>query len=159
MNFEQMQTTMQFLLEQQAKHDVIISQHSDRMKELQQMTSAIKQLVEKNDKRTDLLLQLAQNYDERADISDQRLGKLEDNLRLGFENFQVHLQAHGEDLLAHLSKHDVSISQHSEQMNELRRSFQALTEIARKYDERLELTDQRVRSLEKMRNPQLPESG
>ena len=34
MDFEKMQSTMQFLLEQQAKHDVMIAQHQDRMNEL-----------------------------------------------------------------------------------------------------------------------------
>ena len=58
MDFEKMQSTMQFLLQQQAKHDVIISQHQDRMNELHQSLR--------------IPTEIAQNYDERLASSDQR---------------------------------------------------------------------------------------
>ncbi len=51
MDLEKMQSTMQFLLEQQAKHDVIISQHHDRMRELSECNKILVALKKKSDER------------------------------------------------------------------------------------------------------------
>jgi len=53
MDFEKMQSTMQFLLEQQAKHDVMIAQHQDRMNELHENFKILTALKQKYDKRGD----------------------------------------------------------------------------------------------------------
>ena len=88
MDFEKMQSTMQFLLEQQAKHDVIISQHQDRMNELHQ--------------NFQILTALAQNNDERMDSADHRTEDLAEKLALEVESFRAHLQAQREDFYARL---------------------------------------------------------
>jgi hypothetical protein len=92
MDFEKMQSTMQFLLQQQAKHDVIISQHQDRMNELHQNFKIL----------TKLATELAKNNDERMDSTDQRTDSLEEELRLQVESFRAHLQAQREDFYARL---------------------------------------------------------
>ena len=79
---------MQFLLENQAKHDVWIAQHQDRMNELHENFK--------------ILTALAQNHDERMDSADRRTEDLAEKLTLEVESFRAHLQAQREDFYARL---------------------------------------------------------
>ena len=81
MDFEKMQSTMQFLLEQQAKHDVMMYELHENFK---------------------ILTALAQNHDERMDSIDGRTDSLEEELKLQVESFRAHLQAQREDFYARL---------------------------------------------------------
>src|SRR6266851_1854934 len=89
MSFEEMQSTMQFLLDQQAKNAVILERHEERMNGLQENFR--------------LLTQLAQNYDERMDASDKRMDSLEQHVRFHIESLHAHLQAQSEDFYARLA--------------------------------------------------------
>src|SRR5882724_3986701 len=89
MSFEEMQSTMQFLLHQQAKNAVILERHEERMNGLQENFR--------------LLTQLAQNHAERMDASDKRMDSLEQHLRFHIESLHAHLQAQSEDFYARLA--------------------------------------------------------
>src|SRR5258705_7051819 len=89
MSFEEMQSTMQFLLQQQTKNAVILERHEERMNGLQENFL--------------LLTQLAQNHDERMDASDERTDSLEQHLRFHIESLHAHLQAQSENFYARLA--------------------------------------------------------
>ena len=108
MNFEEMQSTMQFMLQNQAKHDVEIALHSERMNELQQNFR--------------ILTELLQNYDKRLDSTERSTESFREELRLQNENFYAHFRAQREDFYKDLK---VQGRRFSAELKEQRQQFSA----------------------------------
>lgn len=89
MSFEQMQSTMQFIVEQQAQHAVLMHKNEER---LGQLEAAFVTLTE-----------LARNQDERMDSVDERMDSLDEHLRTQIESLHAFLQAQSEDFYARLA--------------------------------------------------------
>ena len=82
MSFEQMQSTMQFIVEQQAQHAVLMHKNEERVGQLE---AAFVTLTE-----------LARNADERMD-------SLDEHLKTQMESLHAYLQAQSEDFYARLA--------------------------------------------------------
>lgn len=89
MSFEQMQSTMQFIVEQQAQHAVLMHKNEERMGQLE---AAFVTLTE-----------LARNLDERIDSHDERMDSLDEHLKTQIESLHAYLQAQSEDFYARLA--------------------------------------------------------
>jgi hypothetical protein len=89
MSFEQMQSTMQFIIEQQAQHAVLMHKNEERMGHLE---AAFVTLTE-----------LARNLDERIDSHDDRMNSLDQHLKTQIESLHAYLQAQSEDFYARLA--------------------------------------------------------
>jgi chromosome segregation ATPase len=89
MSYEQMQSTMQFILEQQAQYSTRLEKDEEQITELR---SAFVTLTE-----------LARNSDERIDSFDERMNALEEHLKTQIESLHAFLQAQSEDFYARLN--------------------------------------------------------
>ena len=89
MNFEQMQSTMQFIVEQQAQHAVLMHKYEERVGRLEDAFVT--------------LTKLARNVDERMDSGDERLDSLDEHLKTQIESLHAYLQAQSEDFYARLA--------------------------------------------------------
>jgi DNA anti-recombination protein RmuC len=89
MNFEQMQSTMQFIVEQQAQHAVLMHKYEERVGRLEDASVT--------------LTKLARNVDERMDSVDERLDSLDEHLKTQIESLHAYLQAQSEDFYARLA--------------------------------------------------------
>jgi hypothetical protein len=84
-----MQSTMQFIIEQQAQHAVLMHKNEERMGHLE---AAFVTLTE-----------LARNLDERIDSHDDRMNSLDQHLKTQIESLHAYLQAQSEDFYARLA--------------------------------------------------------
>jgi chromosome segregation ATPase len=89
MSFEQMQSTMQFIVEQQAQHAVLMHKYEERVGQLE---AAFVTLTE-----------LARNVDERMDSHEERMDSLDEHLKTQIESLHAYLQAQSEDFYARLA--------------------------------------------------------
>ena len=89
MSFEQVQSTMQFIVEQQAQHAVLMQKYEERVGQLEASFVT--------------LTELARNADERMDSTDERMASLDDHLKTQIESLHAYLQAQSEDFYARLA--------------------------------------------------------
>ncbi len=89
MSFEQMQSTMQFIVEQQAQHAVLMHKYEERVGRLEDAFVT--------------LTDLARNADERMDSADKRMDSLDEHLKTQIESLHAYLQAQSEDFYARLA--------------------------------------------------------
>ncbi len=89
MSFEQMQSTMQFIVEQQAQHAVLMHKYEERVGRLEDAFVT--------------LTKLARNVDERMDSGDERLDSLDEHLKTQIESLHAYLQAQSEDFYDRLA--------------------------------------------------------
>ncbi|MGH9962492.1 MAG: hypothetical protein ACREBC_36155, partial [Pyrinomonadaceae bacterium] len=75
MSFEQMQSTMQFIVEQQAQHAVLMQKYEERVGRLEEAFVT--------------LTELARNADERMDSTDERMDSLDARLSTQMESLHA----------------------------------------------------------------------
>ena len=142
MSFEQMQSTMQFIVEQQAQHAVLMHKYEERVGRLEDAFVT--------------LTELARNADERMDSADKRMDSLDEHLKTQIESLHAYLQAQSEDFYAHLAAtrtdFDARLAASNEEFD---RHLNESTERGRAIDQRLDkLSDLMGRDLRR-RNEEL----
>ncbi len=124
MSFEQMQSTMQFIVEQQAQHAVLMHKYEERVGRLEDAFVT--------------LTKLARNVDERMDSGDERLDSLDEHLKTQIESLHAYLQAQSEDfydrLAANKADFDARLATSREEFD---RHLNESTERGRAIDQRL----------------------
>ncbi len=124
MSFEQMQSTMQFIVEQQAQHAVLMHKYEERVGRLEDAFVT--------------LTELSRNVDERIDSHDERMDSLDEHLKTQMESLHAYLQAQSEDFYARLAASKVDIDAHlAASREEFDRHLRASTERSRVIDQRL----------------------
>lgn len=129
MSFEQMQSTMQFIVEQQAQHAVLMYKYEERVGRLEEAFVT--------------LTELARNVDERMDSTDERMDSLDEHLKTPMESLRAYLQAQSEDFYARLADSlaatqtdlDVRLAASREEFD---RHLNESTERGRAIDQRLD---------------------
>ncbi len=142
MSFEQMQSTMQFIVEQQAQHAVLMHKYEERVGRLEDAFVT--------------LTELARNVDERIDSHDVRMNSLDEHLKTQIESLHAYLQAQSEDFYARLaaSKADFN-AQLAASREEFDRHLHASTERGRIVDQRLGKLSDLVERYVRRRNENL----
>jgi len=142
MSFEQMQSTMQFIVEQQAQHAVLMHKYEERVGRLEDAFVT--------------LTELARNVDERIDSHDERMNSLDEHLKTQIESLHAYLQAQSEDFYARLaaSKADFN-AQLAASREEFDRHLHASTERGRIIDQRLGKLSDLVERYVRRRNENL----
>ncbi|MCA1575127.1 MAG: hypothetical protein LC770_11455 [Acidobacteria bacterium] len=125
MSFEQMQSTMQFIVEQQAQHAVLMHKYEERVGRLEDAFVT--------------LTELARNADERMDSADKRMDSLDEHLKTQIESLHAYLRAQSEGFYAHLaaSKADFD-ARLAASREEFDRHLNESTERGRAIDQRLD---------------------
>ncbi len=142
MSLEQMQSTMQFIVEQQAQHAVLMQKYEERVGRLEEAFVT--------------LTELARNADERMDLGYERMDSLDEHLKTQIKSLHAYLQAQSEDFYARLAASKEDFDSHlAASREEFERHLRASTERSRVIDQKLAQLSDLVERNARRRNGEL----